>query len=1082
MKKGFLRYTPTESGFAIREAKDPFNRMLYGSHKNDDKPLRYVTFSGDAPQVMGAATDWTVNDYCQMAKRGTLFSGLTMTLGHRIGGAVNTWEAGAKWFHEANDVCAEFKPGWFEYELTEMSMYFPHVEVKMETYPLHPEDGFLVHYKIKSDQRIVFVAGFGGITDYFTDLTNPSLPARYFHASDCADNTIELGENRACVRHTCGATMHIGTTFPAKFELGSAKSMEENSPALFSGSTPESAQDGIVKITAVVEQGQELDGYIVAIHNSDEKTLDEWLTRNDPAKYVRQQIYAKRACMNLSTPEKMYDLTIPPAVIAMDSAFHGNSFQHATFTYHSPYLGWRNWYGPTILGWDERMEIAMSTRLDDMVKEADGEEKVYYLPRSKSTGHKTAYHRMENPRGFIPYFLGSKALAYNMQECAFDMMMYHVEWSGNLEFAKKYFDEFSMILDFEERIFDPDHDGLYQNFLNTWISDGHFYNGAGCAQASAYNYRANVIVGKIAEKLGLPNDKFVKRAEKIKKAVQEKLWFAETGVIAESIDTMGHCLVHPSPELSTTYLAIDCGLVDEFQAYTMLKYTENYIRSTETPGRGGRLCYSSNWYPRKYSSCIIAPAENAHLALTYFQTGLKEKGQEILDGLSDCYFQGVTPGQTTQAISVTGTDEAEIDYADVSSTYLRLAVEGLFGIRMNKLDGYVMIAPNLPDEWDHADLTIPSIALHYRRTGNQEIYEIYCDREDKKYIKVPMKTNGVDMVMVDGEQVPYEVIAAPNNCFVMVEVDKVGHFQFCVHHSDGVAPSLKYANEVLAGNEMAVAVCDGEILEVKDMNGTLTDIAVVGNKVYAKATGAAGYHTLFVRVKEGEYDAWLAADYEILKREEPKLPCATNFEPVDITEFFNCKMEDIHNQDYDSPRPEGFSIGVLVNGRSAWEWNQCGRNKVAIDDSMFRTANGIIRTNSGIPFMTPAENENVACVTQWDRFPTEMSIPLSGNGKEVALLFVMSTNSMQTQVEHIRFTVTYADGTTEVDKLVYPFNVDDWMTPALQTENETFYFSEYNHAIVQRISVDPTKELASVKIEAIANEIVMGLVGVSIGK
>ena len=89
-----------------------------------------------------------------------------------------------------------------------------------------------------------------------------------------------------------------------------------------------------------------------------------------------------------------------------------------------------------------------------------------------------------------------------MQECALDMMLYYIEWSGDLDIAKRHFDDMVSMVEWERRTFDPDDDGLYQNLLNTWISDGHNYNGAGCAQSSAYNYRANLVLSKIAEKIG----------------------------------------------------------------------------------------------------------------------------------------------------------------------------------------------------------------------------------------------------------------------------------------------------------------------------------------------------------------------------------------------------------------------------------------------------------------------------------------------------------------------------------------------------------------------------------------------------
>ena len=87
---------------------------------------------------------------------------------------------------------------------------------------------------------------------------------------------------------------------------------------------------------------------------------------------------------------------------------------------------------------------------------------------------------------------------------------------------------------------------------------------------------------------------------------------------------------------------------------------------------------------------------------------------------------------------------------------------------------------------------------------------------------------------------------------------------------------------------------------------------------------------------------------------------------------------------------------------------------------------------------------------------------------------------MQIQVENVRITVEYQDGSNEIVKLIHPFNIDDWLVPALQPQNENYYFSNYNHAIVQRIKLDKTKELKNIKFQAIANEVIFGVVGISI--
>jgi len=66
--------------------------------------------------------------------------------------------------------------------------------------------------------------------------------------------------------------------------------------------------------------------------------------------------------------------------------------------------------------------------------------------------------------------------------------------------------------------------------------------------------------------------------------------------------------------------------------------------------------------------------------------------------------------------------------------------------------------------------------------------------------------------------------------------------------------------------------------------------------------------------------------------------------------------------------------------------------------------------------------------------------------------------------------------------LILPENIDDWLIPAIQSENETFYFSDYNHAIVQRIKLKGEKELKCIKFEAVANEVILGVMGVSIAR
>ena len=67
-----------------------------------------------------------------------------------------------------------------------------------------------------------------------------------------------------------------------------------------------------------------------------------------------------------------------------------------------------------------------------------------------------------------------------------------------------------------------------------------------------------------------------------------------------------------------------------------------------------------------------------------------------------------------------------------------------------------------------------------------------------------------------------------------------------------------------------------------------------------------------------------------------------------------------------------------------------------------------------------------------------------------------------------------------MSSLINPKNFDDWLVAATQRENETVQFSDYNHAIVQRIKLDPTKPLKSLVVRGTANEVIVGVLGVAI--
>jgi hypothetical protein len=553
--------------------------------------------------------------------------------------------------------------------------------------------------------------------------------------------------------------------------------------------------------------------------------------------------------------------------------------------------------------------------------------------------------------------------------------------------------------------------------------------------------------------------------------------------MAEYVDTVGNRLVHPSPELATAYHSIECGTVDQFQAYQMLRFTETTLRNERTMLRGGRLAWSSDWYPQNYSSCGLYPAENAHLAWAYYQCGQAPAGFQILTGLVDGHFLGRFPGTLCHCATASGFTDGAPDFTDVVSTYLRLLVEGLFGIRFHLLDGRIDMAPQFPPEWDHASLATAEISLRYERSDREETFIISCPKEARRVLRVPLRSARVERVTVNGRPVVYLVEPGIGCSYCLVDAGTAGESVVTIVHGTGPVPRLQWPREVDPGQAVAIGVTGGMAEEWADPSGFLAGISGDAAGVRGTVQGAPGEHTVFLLVRSGEWKAWLPADFTVRQPAQHRVSApadAAGYEPVDIASLFNESLTGIHELEYRAPRPSGFSLMTRLNGRFAWDWNQRGYNAVAVDDSALRGCGGLYRVASGIPFATPAAGPDAACVSVWENFPDEIVFPLSGRGNEIAVLFIGITNPMQSRVENGWLEVRYRDGGTGRVGLVNPENFDDWLNAPCQERNESVQFSEANHAIVQRIVLDPSRDLAALAARAVANEVIIGVLAISV--
>lgn len=234
---------------------------------------------------------------------------------------------------------------------------------------------------------------------------------------------------------------------------------------------------------------------------------------------------------------------------------------------------------------------------------------------------------------------------------------------------------------------------------------------------------------------------------------------------------------------------------------------------------------------------------------------------------------------------------------------------------------------------------------------------------------------------------------------------------------------------------------------------------------------------------------------------------------VNMKAAFNDKVTRIFSNQYLSPRPQSPTLQLPVQGIGNWCYPL---TQAGIDDSGLRKAAGAGNTLAllqGVSFATPGDSSlnNILYTSQWDNYPASASVPLAGKAKHAYLLMAGSTNAMQNQIVNGQVVVSYKDGTQQVLELVNP---DNWcpIEQDYQENGPAFHLSKprpprvylktgeantalYKYAVIKGYSnraieggaatvldmvLDASKELSSIQVKTIANDVVIGLMAVSL--
>ncbi len=233
-------------------------------------------------------------------------------------------------------------------------------------------------------------------------------------------------------------------------------------------------------------------------------------------------------------------------------------------------------------------------------------------------------------------------------------------------------------------------------------------------------------------------------------------------------------------------------------------------------------------------------------------------------------------------------------------------------------------------------------------------------------------------------------------------------------------------------------------------------------------------------------------------------------ETIDLSAYFNDKVTQIFRNKYLAPRPQVTTLQLPWQGTGDWPHPLETHN---IDDSGLRKLAGeknSITLPQGISFSTPgaADKNNILFTSQWDNYPKEKSISLTGTASHAWLLMAGTTNPMQSQLTNGSVVVEYTDGTTDSLALRNP---ETWWPIEKDYYTDGFAFSlkqprpirlhlktgaivsgeeskaRYNGreidggaATVLDLPLNNGKKLKQLTVKTIANDVVIGLMAVTL--
>lgn len=1195
-KERTIRYHPEGTDFVITNGDRRFTRALYGTN------TAFRVEAGDLPEFA----------LYMPGMGGNLKFGLIS-------------KDTSKWLIQAKKITARYRPGSMIYDIEDGLLGNGKLHLVMLA--MADAEGVIVKVQFENVQNAVelFWAFGGSSGKKFSrdgDMGPDPESSFYLKPEYCKDNRYEINGNSFTLKYGTGEILSeedryeikqlpianekgkskkekeqsLVGIFPAVSILKIGDATQQSSPRAFflSGASGTPALVGKLQV-----KNKEVSYFAIQNATTERQlTVAEIPVLFNAAEEARKKLADR---IEVKTPDPYINTVGGALAMAADAIWEAPSYLHGSIGWRMRLNGWRGPYTGDPLGWHDRARLHFrSYALSQLTSPDTGKvvaDTALHLARQLEKLGTSVFSKgyiSRNPGGDF------RAHHYDMNLVFIDELLWHFQWTGDLDFAKEMWPVLQSHLAWEKRNFDKDGDGLYDAYAAIWASDALEYSGGGVTHSSAYNYRANKKAAEIARLIGEDARPYDAEAAKILTALNTKLWMPAKGWYAEYKDLLGNQLLHPAAALWTVYHSIDSDVPDAFQAYQTLRYVDAMIPHIPVKAKGLEDGYytlsTTNWMPYEWSLNNVAMAEVLHTSLANWEAGRNEEAfklwkSEILESM----YLGGSPGNIVQISyydAIRG--EAYRDFGDPIGMLSRTLVEGLFGILPDALNGQLTIKPGLPAVWKAASLHIPDIHLDFNRKGSMETYTITPFFQKQMRLKLLLKAyaDSVEEVWINDRKSGWKnVDSAVSEPMIEINSEPADHYMVKIVWKGDMPDTIRQNRVVTDDYSLKLQFSHAVIQKVFDPQKVWKDVQIKGGYLQGVVIGALGSRTAFVQVKQGELEWWQPINIDIkqpLTVVEPpqqlknslqfrvqnnteapmrgvlevngnyavKVDMAassvsdlinvpvqkiipgsnelsyswdghlfqgnvinwrvdnlkgTDLEPVNLNPYFNDFVTQIFRNQYLSPRPTSPTLQLPTQGIG--EWTYPLRTTVIDDGGLRRLAGsaGMITLPQGISFSTPGDSlkKNILFTSQWDNYPYQAVVPLTGKASHAYFLVAGSTNPMQSRLTNGAIVIQYTDGST--DSLLLK-NPETWW-PIEQNYLEDGYafqinsvrpvrvhlktgkvVSDYDNSMNQYngkmidggaatvfdLPLDADKTLRSLTIKTLANDVVIGLMSATL--